>query len=317
MEWAAISWELPAGILILAIGGELLVIGAASIARHLRVSSVFIGITLVGFGTSMPELVTSIRAALLELPGIAVGNAIGSNTANILLVLGLAALIYPISTPHSVIRRTGLVVVAATAICIAVVIFGHLDRTIGAALVALLLAYFAYSYFQDGDVLAGSEDQGGDSKGVGRAWFFALVGIALVLLGARWLVDSSIELARHYAVSETIIGLTVVAIGTSLPELITSMMAARRKETGIALGNVLGSNIQNIFGILGITAIVHPITVPPEIIRFDIWVMAAATLALIVVAISNWRISRLEGLLFFLAYVAYVGYLAYLALPMA
>jgi cation:H+ antiporter len=319
MNWAAISWELPAGILILALGGDILVRGATTVARSLQLSRLLIGVTLVSFGTSLPELVTSVRAALLDSPGIAVGNVVGSNTANMLLVLGAAALIYPIVTPPNTLRRDGVMLVLATAVCIAVVIIGRLDRPIGAALVGLLFVYLLYRYMQERRTpQPRDEAEAGDAgKKPANLWTgLALtgVGIAMVIIGARWLVDSSIELARQYNVSETIIGLTIVAIGTSLPELITSVVAAIRRESGIALGNVLGSNIQNIFGILGVTAVVKPIEVPAEIMNFDIWVMTGATVAMLIFAVTDRRFSRPEGFACLLAFAAYIGYLSYLAM---
>jgi len=316
MAWFA--WELPAGIVLLALGGDWLVRGASGVAQRMGLSRMLIGVTLVSIGTSMPEMITSVRAALLESPGIAVGNVIGSNITNILLVLGLAAVIYPLATPRHAMRHNGPVFVAATAACVAVVLVGRLDRMVGAVLVGLLVLYFAYSYFRDSHVVSQeAETHDVDDRDAKRnIWlsvFYAVGGVAVLLLGAHWLVDSSIELARAYNVSEAIIGLTIVAIGTSLPEVITSVVAALRKETAIALGNVLGSNIQNILGILGVTAIVHPIDVPVEIASFDVWVMAGATVALILFAATGRELSRREGFVFLLAYVAYMAYLASIA----
>jgi cation:H+ antiporter len=216
-------------------------------------------------------------------------------------------------------RHHGSMVLIATAVSVGVVLFGYLDRTVGTGLVGLLLLYFVYGYFRDRRVLQhetenGSGQQQAATGGIGRALFLAVAGVALVLVGAHWLVDSSIALAREFDISQSIIGLTVVAIGTSLPELITSVVAAFRKETSIALGNVLGSNVQNILGILGVTALVHPIEVPAEIARFDIWIMVAATIALIVFAATNRTLSRFEGFLLLLAYAAYIGYLAHVGL---
>lgn len=322
MNWADIAWELPAGIVLLALGGDLLVRGSSSLAERLGMSRLLIGVTLVSFGTSMPELMTSVQAALRGSPGIAVGNVVGSNITNILLVLGAAALIYPLATPRVVMRHNGIMVMIATAVCVGVVLLGYLDRTVGAGLLALLVLYFVFGYFRDRRVLQHETENGAGNgdPALGNPWvalFMAVSGVALVLLGAHWLVDSSIVLAREFDISETIIGLTIVAVGTSLPELITSVIAAFRRETALALGNVLGSNVQNILGILGVTALVHPIDVPQEIASFDIWVMVAATIALIVFAASNRTLSRFEGFLLLVAYAAYIGYLAYIGLGFA
>jgi cation:H+ antiporter len=318
MDWGPVPWELPAGILFLGLGGDMLVRGAVQLAQRLNVSRLLIGVTLVGFGTSMPELITSVHAALLNSPGIAVGNVVGSNTSNLLLVLGVSALIYPLTTLREGLRRNGLMLVAATLVCVLVAISGYLDRWTGVLLVALLLAYFIYCYVQERRsaslrIVEEADEYGERLMRVWSALILVVIGIAFVITGAGWLVDGSIELARVYKISETIIGLTVVAIGTSLPELITSIMAAFRKETAIALGNVLGSNIQNILGILGLTATIRPIPVPHEIIRLDIWVMAGATLALFILAACSRELGRAQGLLLLVAFSGYVSYLTYLA----
>ncbi len=319
MDLSEISWQLPAGIVLLTIGGDLLVRGAVCIATALNVSRLLIGITLVGFGTSLPELVTSVRAALVGSPGIAVGNIVGSNIANLLLVIGVAALIYPLATPRDSIMRNGGMVAFATLILVGITQYGFIDREIGAGLIGLLILYFIYSYLRDRKLTAanggtphGDEDIPDSKVNIMLALLMAIAGTALVILGARWLVDSSIDLARDYGISETVIGLTVVAVGTSLPELVTTVIAALRKQTAIGVGNILGSNIQNIFGILGVTAVIQPIPVPPEIAHLDIWVMSGATVLFLIFAVTNWRLCRFEGFLLLLAYAAYIALLSYL-----
>ncbi len=322
MDLSAISWQLPAGIVLLALGGDMLVRGAVRVAVALNVSRLLIGITLVAFGTSVPELVTSVRAALVGSPGIAVGNIVGSNIANLLLVIGAAAIIYPLATPRASIMRNGGVMAFATLILLAIVLYGSADRQIGIGLVTLLILYFVYSYVHDrrltaanGGVANHDSHEGEDipqtSMNVWLALLIAALGAALVVVGARFLVDSSIVIARTYGISETVIGLTIVAIGTSLPELVTSVAAALRKETSIGVGNILGSNIQNIFGILGITAIVQPIPIPDEIRNFDIWFVMGATALFLIFAVRNWKLSRLDGLILLLAYAGYIAILAY------
>jgi cation:H+ antiporter len=306
----------------LTVGGDLLVRGSVRVAVALNVSRLLIGITLVGFGTSLPELVTSVRAALLGSPGIAVGNIVGSNTANLLLVVGVAAMIYPLAAPREALMRNGGMVALATAVLVGITMYGTLDRMVGIGLVALLLVYFVYSFMHDKKLTAAnggvpvndlSENvSAGTEMNVLAALFMAALGTGMVILGARWLVDSSLDLARTYDVSETVIGLTIVAVGTSLPELVTTVIAAIRKETAIGVGNVLGSNIQNIFGILGITAIIETIEIPREIARLDIWIMAGATAIFLIFARTNWQLGRFEGLLLVLFYFTYVALLAYL-----
>lgn len=322
MELSTVYWQLLAGIVLLTVGGDLLVRGSVCVARALNVSRLLIGITLVGFGTSLPELVTSILAAIEGHPGISVGNVVGSNIANLMLVVGIAALIYPLSTPRDSIIRNGGMVAFASILLVLIVFHGFLSRPIGAALVALLILYFIYSYLRDRKLTAAN---GGTPKGdddipetkhlsIYLALLMAFGGVALVILGARWLVDSSIEIARTFNISETVIGLTVVAVGTSLPELVITTIAALRKHTAIGVGNILGSNIQNIFGILGITALVQPIPIPEEILTLDIWVMVGATAAFLIFSATQSRLSRLEGFLLLMGYVGYIALLAYLNL---
>ncbi|NJM34732.1 MAG: calcium/sodium antiporter [Rhodomicrobium sp.] len=302
--------ELVAGLILLVVGGDLLVRGAVGTARHMGVSPLLIGLTLVGFGTSTPELVTSVEAALLNSPGIAVGNVVGSNIANILLILGLAAVLSPLGTPKNGFRRDSIMLIIATSACTAVVLAGYLDRMSGAILVAMLISYVIFTYFRER--VSETQDSPQEKPMALRlSVVLALGGLVLVILGAGLLVDAAIGLAKAVGISETIIGLTIVAVGTSLPELITSIMAAIRKQTDVAYGNIVGSNIYNVLGILGVTALVQPIEVPAEIIRLDIWVMIAATMLMLLFAATSWRVNRLEGATFLAAYCAYIGYLAY------
>jgi cation:H+ antiporter len=301
--------ELIAGLLLLAIGGELLVRGAVDSARYLKVSPLLIGLTLIGFGTSTPELVTSLEAALVDSPGISVGNVVGSNIANILLILGLAALFRPIPTPNGSFLRDGGVLVASAIACAVIVFAGEVSRLAGAGFLVLLAIYLIYCYRNE-QVVATPRQPVKILLSPWLAGAFAIGGLVLLITGARVLVFSAIDLARHAGISEAIIGLTIVALGTSLPELVTSVIASLRKQSDVAIGNIIGSNIFNTLGILGVTAVVRPIAVPQEIARFDIWVMMAATVALVVFAVSNWRLSRIEGAVLLAAYIAYIGYLA-------
>jgi cation:H+ antiporter len=307
-----IYFEIAVGLVLLIIGGELIVRGAASVARHMQVSPLLIGLTLVGFGTSMPELVASVQAALANAPGIAVGNVVGSNIANIFLILGVTAVLRPIDTPSGSFRRDGGMVFLATVICTAIALGGFITRWMGAILVALLIAYMAYSYRNE---RIGPEEAAAHEARMrpGFAALAAIAGLAVVIIGARLLVFGAIHLAREMGISQSIIGLTVVAIGTSLPELAAGIVAALRGHSNIAFGNVIGSNIYNVLGILGVTALVHPIAVPQDIVQVDIWVMFGATILLIIFAVTNWRVTRAEGAAFLTAYVAYIGYLVYSA----
>ena len=308
---------LLAGFAGLVIGGELLVRGAVAIARRFGMSPLMIGLTLVGFGTSTPELVTSVQAALVGAPGISVGNVVGSNICNILLILGTAALLRPVAAQAAAFRRDGSALVIATALAVVAVLWGDIGRVVGIGFVLLLVGYIVFTYFAERDGNSPSatlhaqeaEQAAPVEGGLWLAVLLFVVGLVLTVLGARLLVNAAIELSRTFGVSEAVIGLTVVAVGTSLPELVTSIVAAVRKHSDVAFGNIMGSNLFNLLGILGITAIVTPIPVPPEIARLDIWVMVAATALLLVVTITGWRVTRREGGLLVGSYAAYLGYL--------
>lgn len=317
-----LTFSLIAGFALLMLGGDVLVRGAVAMARRLAISPLIIGLTLVGFGTSMPELVASVQAALAGAPGIAVGNVVGSNIANILLILGVTAVLAPIACDPAAFRRDGAMLVAASLLGAGLLLTGTVGRLAGGGLLLVLAAYVVLSYRlerQRNDASAALHTQEAESVATvtghfGAALAITLAGIALTVLGARLLVDAAIDLARLAGISETLVGLTVVALGTSLPELATSVMAAWRRQVDVALGNVVGSNIFNILGILGVTALVRPLPVPLEILRLDLWVMLAATALLALAARTGWRVSRREGALLLALYGAYIGWLGWTAL---
>lgn len=305
-----LALEILGGLALLFVGGELLVRSAVRIAAWAGVSPLLIGLTIVGFGTSVPELVTSVQAALVGAPGIAVGNVVGSNSANILLILGLAAIVAPIVCSRACIRRDGGVMLAAALALLALTLGGALTAWHGAALVAALGLYLIWTWRteQAAPTNAPAGTTAGERTvlaGLRTAAMF-LASLGMVVLGARLLVFGSLSLAERFGLSETVVGLTIVAVGTSLPELATSMVAAWRRHPELALGNILGSNIFNVFGILGVTAIVRPIDVPAQILAQDIWVMLAATLALLVFAWTGQRLSRSEGAVLFGSYGLYL-----------
>lgn len=304
------------GLVLLVAGGELLVKGAVKLAEKFSISPLLIGLTLVGFGTSTPELVTSLQAAFAGSPGIAIGNVVGSNIANILFILGAAALIFPIAVAKESFKRDGLVLAAATLLCLGAVLLGQLTRWMGAIFLLSLASYIWFAFQQDRkatNAAAAANDTAAPPKPTAGAitidLLLVVAGLGMTMLGARFLVNGAIDLARIFSISETIIGLTIVAVGTSLPELITSVMASLRKQGDIAFGNIVGSNIYNMFGILGVTALVKPIAVPAEIMQLDIWVMLAATVLLFTAATSRWRIGRVEGGIMLLGYASYVIWL--------
>ena len=306
------------GLVLLVIGGELLVRGSTSAAKALGVSPLLIGLTLVGFGTSTPELVTSVTAALEGSPGIAVGNVVGSNVANILLILGISALIFPMAVNPKGFKRDSIVLVAVTLAFVGIALYGHLDRLVGFALMAALVGYIIFVYRQEkahpeepeAEVHQHMSDSArAGPKAIALSVGMAVAGIAVTIFGARFLVDAAVTTAQNFGVDDTIIGLTIVAVGTSLPELVTSVMAAIKKQADVAYGNIIGSNIYNILGILGVTALIQPIDVPPQIAQVDIWVMLAATALLVFFARSGFKLVRWEGGAFLAAYVAYTAWL--------
>lgn len=307
------------GFVLLFGGGEALVRGAVSLARRLGVSPLVIGLTLVGFGTSTPELAAGIDAALIGAPGIVVGSILGSNIANSLLILGLTALIAPIICEPRAFKRDGSILAAITIAFIAVLLWSDTaGAAIGGAFVAALAGYVIWTYFQDRRAndepakLHAQEAELVRSGGLHPLFAVALVlaGMAAIVFGAKFLVDGAVAVASEFGVSETVIGLTVVAIGTSLPELATCALAARKGEGDIALGNVIGSNIFNVLGVFGVTTLIEPITIPMDVDALDIAVFGGSTLMILVFAITGWRFHRIEGAICLAAYVAFVSFLA-------
>jgi cation:H+ antiporter len=306
--------ELALGLALLLVGGEFLVRGSVGVATRLGISPLLIGLTLVGFGTSMPELVASLEAALIGAPGIAIGNIVGSNIANILLILGASAVILPIATSRKSFGRDGSVLIAVSLLLLAVTLMGELGRIAGLALIALLAAYTLFTYRSErrnhaSDNSPHAETTFADGRPMTLKFglLLAAAGIGGVVWGASLLVAASIDIARAAGLSETVIGLTLVAVGTSLPELATSVTAAIRRQGDVAFGNIVGSNIFNILGIGGVTAAVTPIEIPAQIGTLDIWAMLGAAVLLVLFAVTNWRVSRTEGAIFLALYALYLA----------
>jgi cation:H+ antiporter len=305
--------RLLAGFVLLVVGGEALVRGSVAVARRMGLSTLVIGLTLVGFGTSLPELVASLRAALVGSPAIAVGNVIGSNIANTLLILGISAVIAPIAVARRPFRRDGLVLLVTAALLTALVLAGRVERWMAVGLLLLLAIYLGYTYLSEranraapGILQAGAERAGAPRVPLAAGLLIAAGGIAAVILGANLLVGAAIDIARSAGISEAVVGLTLVAIGTSLPEIATSVVAAIRGHGDIAFGNAVGSNIFNILGIVGVTASVRPIDVPPAFAALDIWVMLGSAILLVIFALTGRRIARSEGVVLLVAYALYV-----------
>jgi cation:H+ antiporter len=295
---------LAAGLIGLFFGGEALVRGAVGIAHRLAMPPFLIGLTVVGFGTSTPELLVSVDAALRGVPDIAIGNVVGSNIGNSLLILGLAALVWPIRISGGTLRRDTAVMVAAALALVVPFWAGALSRPAGVALVAALIAYLVTAYFRPGDDVPAAHPA--PPMPLARALAWVAVGLIALMAGARFLVDGAVSIARDHGISEAFIGLTIVAIGTSLPELATSLVAAFRRQSEIAIGNIVGSNIFNVLGILGVTAVIAPIPVADRFIAFDLPVMIAVSAALAGVLLLRPTIGRATGAALLLAYVAYV-----------
>ncbi len=316
-----IGLEIIAGLVLLVLGGEGVVRGSIAIAHHLGVSKLFIGLVLVGFGTSTPELVTTLNAVLIGSPGIAVGNVVGSNIANILLILGLTAVIRPIDCDPKSFKRDAPVLAAATALCIVFAVLGEFGRVSGVIFIAALAAYISVTYRTERrrpDESAALHEHEAElaepsPQSLWLAVPIAFLAIAVLIAGADLIVHGSVELARSLGVSETIIGLTLVAVGTSLPELAASMVAAYRRQAELAFGNIVGSNIFNVLGILGVTGLIVPISVPAIGLNYDLWILAATTMLLMVFAVTDRRLSRAEGAIFLACYAAYLTLLVFRA----
>jgi cation:H+ antiporter len=294
------------GLAGLFFGGNWLVQGASALALRFRVPPLVIGLTVVGFGTSMPELLVSVQAALAGAGGIAIGNVVGSNIANILLILGISAAVGPMAATLGALRRDLAWMTGAALVTIPVFWSGFVGRWEGIALTLGILLYITVCLRE-----AGSEEAPEVAPApLWKSMLAVLAGLALLLAGARFLIDSATGIALTFGVSEAVIGLTIVAVGTSLPELATSLVAALKGQRDIALGNVVGSNIFNILAILGITALIAPIPVEPRFLAVDVPVMIAVSLLLVAIIWRMKGMGRVTGALFLAAYTGYIAAMA-------
>ena len=376
MDWFTILLILVAGLALLVAGGELLVRGASSVAAVFGISPLVIGLTVVAFGTSSPEMAVSIQAGLAGNPDIAVGNVVGSNIFNVLLILGACALILPLLVSRQLVRREVPIMIGTSLLLLLLSLDGGIGFLDGALLFAGIVGYTGWSVIESrretaaakgneesvtvdtiaaksplwfagavavlavaavgyglgwfnvvvvgflivgaGLFIAGSLfGKGGTTKGgdIAHQVGFIAAGLGILVLGAGYLIESSTAIARSLGVSDLIIGLTIVAAGTSLPEVATSIIATIRKERDIAIGNVVGSNIFNILGILGFSAMVTPggLNVNPLMVRFDMPIMIAVTVACLPIFFTGFTIARWEGVLFLGSYVAYTAFLVLVA----
>ncbi len=304
------------GLVLLFFGGEWLVTGASRLARSLGVSTLIVGLTVVAMGTSMPELLVSLSAILQNSADISVGNIVGSNIANIGLILGISGLIYPISIHVSVLRRELPIMLVVAISAYLMFLDGEVSRVDGVILVAGLIAFILFMIYssrkeqqikhnipeeaEDDDILVTEIQR---NREIGRL----LLGIVLLVIGAQVTVDNAVQFAESIGISQRIIGITLIAVGTSLPELVTSATAAFRQESDIAIGNVVGSNIFNIVAIMGVTALVKPVAVSAHVINIDSLVMLGFSFLLIPFVMSR-KLGRREAFGFLIAYLAFVVY---------
>jgi cation:H+ antiporter len=300
------------GLTLLLFAGDYLVRGAVALAEKLGISPLIIGLTIVAFGTSAPELVVSLKAAFAGAYGVAIGNIVGSNIANVLLVLGAPALLAPIMCREDGIGFSLFVMGLLTVTLMVMMGSGALGRFDGLVLVAVLAIFLAWQFksarSDRAATLRGDYHDEIDEVPTRNSVIAAylLAGLIGLPVGASLTVNGAVDIARFFGVSETVIGLTIVAIGTSLPELVTSVMAAWRGSGAVVIGNVIGSNIFNIAAILGITGLVHPLRVPAHIVHIDMWIMAAVTALVIFLVHSSRTITRVGGTLMLALFTAYV-----------
>ncbi|MCD4710284.1 MAG: calcium/sodium antiporter [Bacteroidales bacterium] len=298
-----------AGLALLFVSGKFLVDSSVAISRRLKIPRMIIGLTVVAFGTSAPELLVSLQAAFSGYPEIAMGNVVGSNISNILLVLAITALIFPIPVPSSSVKRDWPIMMAASLLLFGFSLNGWISRVEGVIFVGLLGGYILYSVVRSrgaAPVAAVDETEGAMKWWVAVIIFLgSCVGLAF---GADLLVDNVALIAEEMGISKRVVSITMVAVGTSIPEVATSVIAALKKETDISVGNIIGSNIMNILSVLGFTSLVSPISVNEEIARFDIpWMLGVSLLLLLLMLpAARSRITRWEGSLMIIIYLLYI-----------
>ena len=302
--------EVAIGFALLVGAAELMVRGAVMLAERFGVSPMVIGMTVVAIGTSAPELVVSVRAAFEGATGLSVGNVVGSNIANVLLILGAAALIMPIQRKEKSLRRDSAMLIGGTLLFVALTFRGVLDAMAGGLLLLGFVIFLGISYWRDtheGDADDDTlEEFEGWPKTLTGELIAVVAGLVGLALGAEVLIDGGVKVARSWGVSEEVIGLTLFAFGTSLPELAATVVAAWRGHGEVGIGNVLGSNLFNILFVTGITASLVPLPLSEKVMQFDVWVMLGATLVMVPVVAFGWRLTRLSGGVLVAAYLFYV-----------
>lgn len=308
------------GLALLVYSADYFIDGASSIATRFGMSKFLIGMIIIGIGTSAPEIVVSVFSALENASGLALGNAYGSNIVNILLVLGTTALISPLLIQKGLVRSDFLILLGITALAIAQVWDGQISRLDSIILILGLAVFVGWQIYvaKKNPATSDNSDDEIASFSMGKAVAFLIGGLVVLVLSSRLVVWGAVEIAKAVGMSELIIGLTVVAVGTSLPELVSSIIAAKKGEDDMAVGNVIGSNIFNTLAVVGVAGFIAPMSVPAEVISRDIWVMAGVTVGLFILCLialkGNGRISRAMGGFLLAGFVAYTAVLAMSAL---
>ena len=302
---------LVAGLIVLLLGGELMVRGAVNIAYRFRVSALVVGMTIVSFGTSAPELLVSLQASIDGYPDIAIGNVIGSNIANLALVLGLTALILPIEVSKDTLYLDWPAMMVATIVTFLFMIDGQLVFYEGCLMFVALLGYTVFlirrSRIGSKEEVVNEDESKLVKSNLLRDVSYIVIGCAGLALGSDWLVQGAVEISRSFGVSDLVISVTVVAFGTSAPELMTSLVAAIRKQSDISIGNLIGSNLFNLFSILGITSMVKSIPINDMILNRDMWWVLGISFIIFPMMLLGRRVGRLKGLFLFSAYIIYVS----------
>jgi len=307
---------LALGIVFLIIAGDWMVRGAAALARHWGVPALIVGLTIVAFGTSAPELVVGVQAVMQGAGELAAGNVIGSNIANVLLALGLPALIMAIPTNMTGVARNTFICLFATVLFIALAFINNpLAMWQGGILFAGIIVYLLYMFrlskagIHDPILDEMTEIEEGEDGLPTKVWVsfaYVIIGIAGLVIGGKLIVDNSVLIAAQMGISETIIGLTIVAIGTSLPEIATVVVASYRGHSEVAIGNVLGSNVFNLFAVMGATALTGPVPIERQLLTFDVWVMLASSTALLIFVLTRQPIGKKTGAIFLVGYALYM-----------
>lgn len=306
--------QIAGGFLLLIAGGEVVVKGAVGLSKRLGISSVVIGLTVVAYGTSAPEMVISIQSVLSNHPDIAIGNVVGSNIANILLVIGATTLVWPVVTHRRMALRDGTVMVLATALLVVFCLGGVIGLYEAMVLALLIIAYTTFTVHKaktervNADMVEGIEEEIAVSLPLYLSITMCAAGIGLLSIGSDLMIDGAVLLARDYGWSEAVIGATIIAVGGSSPELITSLVAAFRRHADIGLANVVGSNIFNATAVMGVSGVIAPIPVTAHFLQVDIWVMLVVTVLFFVAMLTRKQLGRVEGVLMLLAYAAYIGW---------